>query len=74
MHKPIEFCPKCNSRQGMDQTLGLMTFNNHEGLGENLFYNYHCASCNTYVKSTTINHEEFSVPNKFLVFSIPVFV
>jgi hypothetical protein len=74
MHKQIEFCPNCNSRQEMDQTLGLMSFNSQEGVVDILLYNYHCASCNTYVRSTTMNHEQFIKPNDFLVFSIPEFV
>jgi len=74
MSKPIEFCPHCNSRQGMDRTLGLITVNNHEGVGDILLYNYHCASCNTYIRSTTINYEEFISLNDFLVFSISEFV
>lgn len=74
MYKPIEFCPTCNSRQEMDQTLGLMTFKNHVGVGDILLFNYHCASCNTYVRSTTIDHEELIRPNELVVFSIPELV
>lgn len=74
MNKPIEFCPNCNGKREMDLTLGLMTHNNLEGDEDILLYHYHCASCNSYVRSTTKNHEEYISPDEFVVFSMPEYV
>ncbi len=70
MNKPIDFCPSCKSKRELDLSLGLVTFNNPEGTDDILLYHYHCASCNAYVRSTTLNHEEYSSPGEFVVVSI----
>jgi hypothetical protein len=69
MYKPLEYCPNCASVKELDQSLGMMACNNP---GEEiLIYHYHCASCNSYVHSTTLDYQEVIVPNEYAVISIP---
>jgi hypothetical protein len=74
MHKPIEFCTNCNANQEMDLSLSLMTLNNPDGIEEFLLYHYHCSSCNSYVRTTTLDHEEYIRPEEFVMLSIPVYI
>ncbi len=74
MNKPIEFCPNCNGKREIDLSLGMVTYNNLEGTEDILLYHYHCASCNSYVRSTTINYDEYISSDEIVMFSIPEFV
>ena len=49
----------------------MMTRNNPQGKEEVLLYQYHCASCNAYVRSTTLDHQEVVSPYQPAVFSVP---
>ena len=72
MYKPMEYCPNCASTRELDQSLGMVACNS---FGEEiLIYHYHCASCNSYVRSTTLDYQEVIVPNEYAVISIPEFV
>jgi C4-type Zn-finger protein len=73
MHKLIGFCPSCNYMKELDVSLGMISLNNPIGEDEVLIYQYHCASCNSFVRSTTMDHQEVS-PNELVVFSIPEYV
>lgn len=74
MNKPIELCPNCNGKRELDLSLGLITYNNLEGTEDILLYHYHCDSCNSYVRSTTMNHEDYISSDEYVVFSIPEYV
>lgn len=74
MNRPIELCPNCNGRRELDLSLGLITHENIEGVEDILVYHYHCASCNSYVRSTTMDHEGYTSPDESMVFSIPEYV
>jgi hypothetical protein len=74
MDKPIEFCPNCKSRKELDPSLGLIIFENLDGVIEILLYHFHCASCNSYVRSTTLDHEEYIRPHELSVLSLPVYI
>lgn len=74
MHKPIEFCPHCNNRRELDLSLGLITLNGPKGIEEILLYQYHCATCNSYVRSTTMDHKEYISPKEYVVLSVPKYV
>ena len=71
MNKPLEYCPSCGSRRELDQSLGLLA-STHSG-EEILIYHYHCASCNTYVHSTTLDYQEITTPTQAEVISIPAY-
>ena len=62
MTKIIEFCPQCECYRELCPSLGLRTIINSEGKEDLLLYHYHCEACNTYVKSTTIEHRD--LPDK----------
>ena len=74
MNKLIEFCPNCNGGREFDLSLGLITFNNPEENEDILLYHYHCASCNTYLRTTTVDYEEYIKPNEFAVVSVPEYI
>jgi hypothetical protein len=70
MPKLIEFCPSCGCMKELDLSLGMMTRNNPLGKEEVLLYQYHCASCNSFVRSTTLDHQQVVSPSELAVFSI----
>ena len=72
MYKPLEYCPSCASRRELDQSLGLLA-SSHPGK-EILIYQYHCATCNAYVHSTTLDYQEITTPTQAEVISIPASV
>jgi len=74
MPKLIEFCPSCGCMKEVDTSLGMMTRNNPQGKEEVLLYQYHCASCNSFVRSTTLDHQEVLSPSELAVFSVPEYV
>lgn len=74
MNKPIAYCPNCNAKRELDISLGLATYNNIEGTQDILLYHYHCASCNSYVRSTTMNHDEYISSDDIVGFSIPEYI
>lgn len=55
----------------MDLSLGLIPFQGADGIKEILVYHYHCASCNSHVRSTTMDYEEYLTPNDSVAISIP---
>ena len=71
MYRQIEYCPHCNTYKKLDRSLGLITFNGPDGIEEILVYQYHCSSCNSYVRSTTMNHEEYIRPGTQYSFNSP---
>jgi hypothetical protein len=73
MIERMEFCPKCNGNRRMVVSLGLMSVDTCEGRELTLLFHYHCASCNSYVRSNT-DQEETLVPGMMAVFSMPVYV
>jgi hypothetical protein len=58
----------------LDLSLAMLTINGPKGKEEVLLYQYHCASCNSYVRSTTLDHQEFISPYEPAVFSVPEYV
>lgn len=72
MHRLIEFCPKCNARQGMDLSLGMIPFHGAGGIKEIFLYHYHCSVCNSYVRSTSIDYTDFIPPDDMVESSTPV--
>jgi hypothetical protein len=74
MHRPIEFCPNCSSLRKLDLSLGMMTINTPDGKEDVLLFHYHCASCNAYVRSTTLDHKEVASLNQAEIFSVPEYV
>jgi rRNA maturation endonuclease Nob1 len=71
MNKPLEYCPSCGSRRELDQSLGMMAID--QPGEEILIYQYHCASCNSYVHSTTLDYQEIVSPYEVAVISIPTY-
>jgi C4-type Zn-finger protein len=71
MYRLIEYCPHCHARQGIDLSLGLIPFHGPDGIEEILVYHYHCAVCNSHIRSTTMDHKEYIRPKESVVFSIP---
>ena len=71
MDKPIDFCPNCGSRKALDLSLGLITNYHPDGVEDILLYHFHCASCNSYVRSTTLDHHAYIRPSEIPVYSIP---
>lgn len=71
MHRLIEFCPKCNARQGMDISLGMIPFQGPGGIKEIFLYHYHCSVCNSYVRSTSMDHVEFIPAKEYVEHSTP---
>jgi hypothetical protein len=72
MPKPLEYCPNCASTRELDQSLGMLASNSS---GEViLIYHYHCASCNSYVHSTTLDYQEIIIPTQVAVISMPEYV
>jgi len=74
MPKPIAFCPHCASMREMDLSIGMMTLNNPNGSEEVFLFQYHCATCNTYVRSTSLDHQEIISPNAYAESTIPNYV
>ncbi len=74
MYKQIAYCPNCNVKRELDISLGMVTYNNIEGTHDILLYHYHCASCNSYVRSTTMNHDEYISSDEIVGFSIPEYI
>ena len=74
MSKPIEFCPNCNCKRELDRSLGLVSANASETDGYTLLYHFHCAACNSYVRSTTLDYQEFIQADELLVLSQPVYI
>ena len=74
MNKPIEYCANCNGKRELDLSLGLVACNNLEGTEDILLYHYHCASCNSYVRSTTMSHDEYISSDEIMVLSIPEYI
>jgi hypothetical protein len=74
MYKSIEFCPSCNCNRELDISLGRITINDTEGAGHTFLYHYHCASCNSYVRSTTLDYQEYVYPNEYLAIPYPVYI
>jgi len=74
MAKRIEFCPSCGCMKEVDISLGMMTLNNPQGKEEVFLYQYHCASCNSYVRSTTLDHTAVISPYEPAVLSVPGYV
>ena len=70
MHSLIEFCPHCDCRRELDVSLGLAAVNSPNGIEEVLLYHYYCASCNTYVRSTTLDNQEYISPKEAALFPI----
>jgi hypothetical protein len=72
MPKPLEYCPNCASMRKMVQSLGMLEGNSP---GEEiLIYHYHCASCNSYVRSTTLDYREINLHIEVATISIPEYV
>ena len=69
MNKPIGFCPHCKGGRELDLSLGLITSNRPEKSEDILLFHYHCAACNTYVRTTTIDNKEHFETNKFALVS-----
>jgi hypothetical protein len=75
MPKPIELCPNCASMRELDLSLGMMTINGPNGIEEVFLFQYHCTKCNTYVRSTTLDHQEIISPTAYKeVGTIPNYV
>jgi hypothetical protein len=74
MVERMEFCPKCNGNRRMVVSLGLMPIDICEGLEDILLFHYHCASCNSYVRSIGMDHEDYLVPDVLAVFSTAALV
>jgi len=74
MHKSIGLCPSCNSMKELDLSLAMLTINGPKGKEEVLLYQYHCASCNSYVRSTTLEHQAVISPKKAMVYAVAEYV
>ena len=74
MQKLMGFCPSCDGTRELDISLGMMTRHDSMGKEEVILYQYHCASCNSFVRSTTMDHQEVISPTELAVFSIPEYV
>ena len=74
MHKSIGLCPSCNSMKELDLSLAMLTINGPKGKEEVLLYQYHCASCNSYVRSTTLDNQAFISPKVVAVLPVPGYV
>ncbi len=72
MNRPIEYCPNCKARQRMDLSLGMMPFHSKDGIKEIFLYHYHCSVCNSYVRSTSMDHVEFIPPDGYVEHSTPL--
>ena len=74
MYKSIELCPSCKSMKELDLSLRMFTFNGLKGKEEILLYQYYCASCNSYVRSTTLDNQAFISPKVVAVLPVPGYV
>jgi hypothetical protein len=74
MYKSIGLCPSCKCMKELDLSIGMITSNGPKGKEEALFYQYHCASCNSYVRSTTLEHQAVVSSKKVPVLPLPVYV
>jgi hypothetical protein len=74
MNKPIEYCPNCSCKRELDLSLGLVAANEPDCSEGILLYHYHCAACNTYIRSTTLDYEEYIRPHEVSILSLPVYV
>lgn len=72
MNKLIEYCPNCNAKREMDFSLGLVAANNRVAAEEMLLYHLHCAACNTYIRSTTMEYEDYIQPVELPLLALPV--
>jgi hypothetical protein len=72
MPKPLEYCPNCASMREMVQSLGMLA-DNRPG-EESFIFHFHCASCNSYVRSTTLDYQEIIFPIEVAVISVPEYV
>jgi len=71
MRRPIEFCPHCDCGRELDVSLGIAAVNTPDGIEEVLLYHYYCASCNSYLRSTTLDDQEYISSNEVALFPVP---
>lgn len=71
MHRPLDYCPHCGCLRDLDLSLGMMTVDTQAGKADVLLYQYHCASCNAFVRSTTLDNQEVSSPSEYAAMEIP---
>ena len=62
MDQRMENCPSCNGPRRMGLSLGWVPTSSTEASEFSLLYHFHCTSCNAYVRTRTMEFEDFILP------------
>jgi C4-type Zn-finger protein len=76
MPRLIEYCPHCGSMKELTVSLGMISHSTPDGKEDVLIYQYHCAKCNSYLRSTTLDYEDVTshYESERAIISIPEYV